>query len=320
MFQENPAVGAFPLRIAGREMPPDIPQRQRTVKRIGQGVHPDIGVRMAAEAVRVRDAPPAQDHVIAGAESMYVKAVAGADIHRLSVHHARRAVEILRMRQFQVLLFALDHGHVKPGGQRHGDIVGGPAGMGGMGGADAGQVKPLWRLRAKQPVARLQPGDQAVLGPPQRIGRGQRRGRAGMIVQRVQNPVDQRGADQWSGAVMDQHAVAPVGNRGQPRPDRSVTAVGTMGDKGIGAQPGAGLIEQGVSLGIDHNHDRADPGVRQKGIGRTPHYAFSQKVLELLGNHASGPDAATGGDDDCGCCHGPRSVCSRCTNCWSAGQ
>ena len=55
MAQENMARGAFPLRVGRREMLSDITHAQRAIDRVGDRMHPDIGVGMPLQAAPMRD-------------------------------------------------------------------------------------------------------------------------------------------------------------------------------------------------------------------------------------------------------------------------
>ncbi len=58
-------------------MPPDVALGQRAVDRVGDRVHPHVGVRMARPARVVRHLDAAEHDVVAGAEGVHVEAVAG---------------------------------------------------------------------------------------------------------------------------------------------------------------------------------------------------------------------------------------------------
>ncbi len=59
MGQKDLAGRPLPLRVAGREMPPDVALRQRAIDRVGQRVHAHIGVGMAQKAPVMRQLDPA---------------------------------------------------------------------------------------------------------------------------------------------------------------------------------------------------------------------------------------------------------------------
>ena len=99
--------------------------------------------------------------------------------------------------------------------QAHLHVIGRAAGMGGMGGADRGEVKALRRLRPEKPVAR--PGGLDRLVPvPQRIEHRQARRGAVMATERVDHLRDRFGAHQRAGRVVDQHRVHPFGSAASP--------------------------------------------------------------------------------------------------------
>ena len=72
--------GAAPLRIAGRKMRADVAVGERAEDRVGERMQRDVGVGMAGERVRVRDAHAAERDMVAGAERVHVDAGAGAHV------------------------------------------------------------------------------------------------------------------------------------------------------------------------------------------------------------------------------------------------
>ena len=77
------AGGPLPLRIAGREVPADVPGGKRAVDRVGDGVHRHVGIRVPEKPVFMRNFNAAKGNEAAGAEGVDVKSVAEANVHIL---------------------------------------------------------------------------------------------------------------------------------------------------------------------------------------------------------------------------------------------
>jgi hypothetical protein len=80
MAQEETAAGAFPLRIAVREMLTDVALAQRAEDRVAERMQQHVTVGMCDDALAVRHPHAAQRHESARPEGMHVIAV--TDAHR----------------------------------------------------------------------------------------------------------------------------------------------------------------------------------------------------------------------------------------------
>jgi hypothetical protein len=297
--QEDVALGPLPLRIGGREMPPDIAFGQRTVNGIGQRVQPDIGIGMALQPARVRHRDTAEHDVIARPEPVHVETGAGADIHR-SPQYPFCAREIARVGDLYVIRVADRDRHRQTGGAGHRDIVGRVAFMGAMRGEDGDEIEPLRRLRGVKPGAVLRAGHITACAGPERIGhrlRGGCGGRAGL--QRGNHPFDHAARHGGAGGIVDEHMARCRAVRREmvkPRARRG-RAGRPAGDR---LDPVGRAIHV---VGMQHEHHPR--GVRrERGERRVDHAAACER-LPLLGHIPARADAAPGGDDDGGACHGP---------------
>ena len=88
----------------------DVAFAQRAVDRVGEGVERSVGVGVALELCRVRDAHAAQPDGVAGLERMDVEAGAGAGFHGLASQQALGALEIFGMGELDVARRALGEG------------------------------------------------------------------------------------------------------------------------------------------------------------------------------------------------------------------
>jgi hypothetical protein len=262
MGQEDMAFRALPLRVAGREMRADIALGQGAIDRIGQRVQTHIRIRMSLQATVMRHGHAAQHHVIAGAETMHVKAVAGADIHVCPFEDTGRAVEIARCRDLEVVFVPRHDGHVEPCGPRHLHVIGRITLKSRMGGKDRGEVKALRRLRPPEPVTRNRPLDQSRAAP-QRIGHRKGRGRARMIGKGRDDGIDHLGRHAGAGHVMDQHQIGRAVERAQPRHDRGPPRR-PSGDTGHGRRCRLGNSSGGASSAVTPERSARWPDACQR--------------------------------------------------------
>src|SRR5262249_46311526 len=65
---------AAPMRIAGREVDPDIAVSERAEDGIDERVQNDVRIRMPGQSTRMGDAHTAEHHMIARVETMHVEA------------------------------------------------------------------------------------------------------------------------------------------------------------------------------------------------------------------------------------------------------
>ena len=71
---------AAPLRVARREMGPDITVGESAENCICQCMQGDVGIRMTGEGLRMRNADSPECHVIARAESVDIETGAGPHV------------------------------------------------------------------------------------------------------------------------------------------------------------------------------------------------------------------------------------------------
>ena len=281
-------------------MPADIPLRQRAVDRVGQRVHPHIGIGMPLQPAPVGHRHAAKHHVVALAEAVHVEA--GADPY---VHVSQNPFcpgEIARVGDLEVALVPLDDLYRDPGGARHLDIVGGIAGMRPVGGEDGGEGKALRGLRAVEAGAVLRACHVAPGALPKRVGHGQRRGGGQRAVfQCGKHAGDQGGADTTARGVVDQDGVdSGTFKRFQPVANRSRPCFAARND----AQPRA-RRDPVQFIRVQHHDDVAHLRHRLEGRQRPFDHALLPKGLPLFRQVPPGTGAAPGGDDDGSGCHVP---------------
>ena len=109
MFEKEGRVHAAPLRIARRKVSAYIAGSDRAEQRIGQGVQPDIRIRMAGKAPVVRDCDAAQHDVIAIFEGVYVETGTRPQVGRAKQPFA--VFEIFFCRHFDVLRISQRYRH-----------------------------------------------------------------------------------------------------------------------------------------------------------------------------------------------------------------
>src|SRR5690625_2074954 len=97
MRQENMARRPLPLRVRGREMPPDIAIGQRAINGVGKRVQPDIGVGMPLQPLIVRNAYSAEPEVVAFRKAVDVETLTGAGLES-GQEHALGPGKIIRCR------------------------------------------------------------------------------------------------------------------------------------------------------------------------------------------------------------------------------
>src|SRR5690242_3766008 len=100
----------------------DIAGAERAQDRIGERVKADIGIGMADEAALMREPDAAEPEMIAGAESVDVEALAGADIALARQQQTFRLRQILRRRHLEIGLAAFDQAHGEAGALGDGSI------------------------------------------------------------------------------------------------------------------------------------------------------------------------------------------------------
>ena len=124
---------ALPLRIGGREMLADVALGQRAVERVGERVQADVGVGMAAERCRMRDANAAQPYVVAGREGVNVEALADPRLARARREPRLGCAQILHGGHLDVGGVAFEHISRRAGPFGDRDVVGEVADPGGGG-------------------------------------------------------------------------------------------------------------------------------------------------------------------------------------------
>ena len=299
--EEDVAGRAFPLWIRGGEVLADVAHRKGAVDGVGDGVHADVGVRVALEAACVGDGEAAECDVIAGAKAVDVVTVADAHIG-VFLEEGFCAIEIGGVGEFEVGFIALGDGDGDAVGAGDFDVVGGGAREGRVGGADGVGVETLGGLGAVEAGAVLGAGDLGGLARlravPKRVAQRQGRGRGGGRLEGRDDLRDNRGADKRAGGVVDQDGVGgdrreAIGNRGLA----GRAAVDYLDAVGEGVWNGGGLSG-------DHKDDLGDRGMRRETVKGVQGHGAAAKVAPLFGHPATHASALASGDDDGGGCHG----------------
>ncbi len=280
-------------------MHPDIAGADRSQQRIGQGVQPDIGIRMPNRRHLVRDRHAADHDMITWAEGMHVETLADANVALPRGEEPLGGGEVFGRRYFQIVLAAGDNQRGEPG--RFGDrgIVGQHAAGGGtMRRQDRVEMKTLRGLRPPQPrpVDRL--ADKPILDPLDRVAQRQRRDCCWRPVEPVENPVDQRLVRKRPGAVMDQHPRRlALGQRFEAEPHR-ILSLRATGNRRQHGEAGGGLVENRAVLRPDHDEDTVHPWVRGKGRDHMSQDHAAAEVKILLRQRTAEAGAAAGGHDE----------------------
>src|SRR6202035_1459391 len=97
-----------PAAAAGRQLRPDVACPDRPEHGIGQGMKPDISVRMTREAHAVRDLDAAYPEMIPWGKGMDVEALPDANVALSGGDQALGGSEILRCRDLQIVLAAFN--------------------------------------------------------------------------------------------------------------------------------------------------------------------------------------------------------------------
>src|SRR5262249_19526597 len=112
--QEPFGGSAPPLRIGRREMNPDVAVGQRSEDGIDGRKKTAIGVRMAAQAIPMRDAHTPEHHMITVSEAVHVEAESGAHVAQGCELRGLCARKIVVRREFDVLCFTSEGGDLQP--------------------------------------------------------------------------------------------------------------------------------------------------------------------------------------------------------------
>ena len=83
LLQKNPAGHAFPARVGVGEKMADVRLAERAEERVADGMQERVGIRMAVEALRVRDLDAAEDEPAPGNQLMNV--VTNANVNHAAV-------------------------------------------------------------------------------------------------------------------------------------------------------------------------------------------------------------------------------------------
>ena len=183
-------------------------------------------------------------------------------------------------------------------------IIRGPAGMGGMGRKDAGQVKPLWCLGAVEPIAVLCARHLLLEPGPERIADRKGRCRTRRCRQRIDDRVNDGGADAGTGDIMNQNMRHLISvQRLQPGTNRRGAFGTTCDDLMTCFFKSCGLFH---IVGVQHNYDPVDARMDRKSPERVIDHPGAGNPLPLLWQVTTRTLAASGGDNDRGDCHGGR--------------
>ena len=271
---------------------------ERTVDRIGQGMHADIGIGMPLKAPIMGNGDTAEHHVIAGAEPVDVIAVSDTKLHGLS-KDARGALEIAGMGDLYIGLIAFDDCHVKPCGARHRHIIGSVAVMVAVRREDWTETKPLRCLRAEKSGAILRSGNQTAVTAPKRVGDGQSGRGTGRAFERRDHPADQAVAHTGARNVMDKH----------PRCRSAFESFKTVENR-----PRAGVTPrrddkprkaggQGHVIRVQDKNNMIYIRMRREPCESVAGHALRADGLPLFWHRPTGPGAPASGHDEGGGCH-----------------
>ena len=106
---------AAPLRVAGRKMLTDVALGERAEHRVDQRMQSDVGIRVAGDPARMRNAYAAEHDVIALDKGVHVEAVPGAHVGERRHAQGFGADEIVAGGQLHVAGLALEHGDALSG-------------------------------------------------------------------------------------------------------------------------------------------------------------------------------------------------------------
>ena len=256
---EEPVGGrALPLRIAGREMRADIAVGQRAENGVGQRVQAHIGVGMAGELVRVRDAHAAQHDMIAGREGVHVDAGAGAHVAKLGELRRLRArakssgwvILILPGSPANTATFMPAHSASAASSVKSSRPAAAALRCAASKGAKA-KACGVWI--GAQVFARQRLLHEALrVDRLDRVGDGQARHRRAVLLRGRDRARDQRGAREGAGGVMHQHDVGLArGQRLQAGAHRGLPRGAAEGRRQRSSPAAAASIERAI-LGPDH--------------------------------------------------------------------
>ena len=121
VLEEVDRRGAFPLRVGGREVVADVAEREGAEDGVGEGVPGGVGVGMALQLLRVRDADAAEDDGVARLEAVDVEA--RADAQGRGGDQFLGHGEVLRIGDLHKRLPARRQHDLRAGGFDEGEIV-----------------------------------------------------------------------------------------------------------------------------------------------------------------------------------------------------
>jgi len=253
----------------------------------------DIGVRMADQAEVVRNTDPAQPQMIAGAEAVDVVTHGGAGNH-LRGKHPFGADEIVGGCELERAFVARDQCDGHSCGDGDCDVVGHRWIGGAVSGEERDKREALRGLDAMKAVAGNLTIDTGVAAT-ERIDDGQGRGRAVAAPKRGNDSINHAGRDERAGGVVDQD-MAGV-DRLEPGEHRRLPRRAAIDRRGQGEALGGGIVKRAV-VGVDHDMDTRDAGVREEGLERMPQHRLAADDAILLGHAVPGADPAAAGDDE----------------------
>ena len=230
--QELVRRGAAPARVARREMHADVAGADRAEHRVGQRVQSDIGIGMSGKAHAVRDRDTAYPEMIARGEGVHVEALADADIALPGGEEALGRGKVLRSRNLQIVLAAVDDQRRQPRCLGDCGVVGQlAADRGAVGGEDRTEVKALRRLCSPQSGTVDRLANHPALGALDRVAQGQAGDRRDRLVQTIEDPVDELLIGKRSRPIVNQYALRAIGGQCFEAEPHRVLARRASGDR-----------------------------------------------------------------------------------------
>ena len=253
---------ALPLRIVRWKMDADIARAQGTQKGVGQCVEPGIGVGMTDQRARVRNLHAAEPEMVAGAECVHVESLTGADVAQRGAKASFRVAQIVLGRHLEIILAAGHEADRDAGVLGDRGIVGQiePPGRA-MRLEYRGIMEALRRLRAPEVGAVDRPGDRAVGGTLHRVAQRQSRNRTRRMVERAQHAVDDRGVNQRSRRIVDQHAARRQLRQALEAEPHRFLPHRAARDRRQESKPLHGGMVAILVFGIEHHAHAGDGGV-----------------------------------------------------------
>jgi hypothetical protein len=198
--------GTTPARIARWEVHADIAGADGSKHRVGQGVEPDISIGMTGKARFVRDLDAANADLIAGCESVHVKALTDANLSLSCRDQPLGRGDIFSRCHLYIVFAAADHERRKPSSLADRGVVGQVTANGSaVRSEDCGEMEALRGLRPPQSGAGDRPFDEPAFDLFDRVAERQARNRRRCPAEPIDDPVDQSRIGKRPRSVVDYH-------------------------------------------------------------------------------------------------------------------